>query len=178
MVAWILREILSGRGRNSCRNGKIDLSCILAWDGTGLYYCQQIVSCPSRKRFVKASELVSVNLSEFILPAVLRFAASCIRLRSAEFRGGPKGPGPSPPSTLFMCLAISATRACHSIIFISEESLFVDAIKLSFIQTAVFHLYIIWYCDETTITLTAFWKSVRYLNLDFSEYKVKPWRTH
>jgi len=48
-----------------------------------------------------------------------------------------------------MCLTICATFAFQLVIFISEESLFVDAIKLSVVQTAVFHLYIIWYCDET-----------------------------
>jgi len=26
--------------RNSHRNGKINMSCISVWDGTGLYYCQ------------------------------------------------------------------------------------------------------------------------------------------
>jgi len=38
--------------RNSRRNVKIDLSCISMWDGTGLYYCQQIVACPSSKTFM------------------------------------------------------------------------------------------------------------------------------
>jgi len=61
-VALILREISSDRSRgvekfisklrNSRRNGKIDLSCISVWDEAGLYYCQQIVACPSSKRFV------------------------------------------------------------------------------------------------------------------------------
>jgi len=32
--------------------GKIDLSCISVWDGTGSYYCQQIVVCLSSKRYV------------------------------------------------------------------------------------------------------------------------------
>jgi len=41
---------------------------------------------------------------------------------------------------MFMCLATCTTCACHLIIFISEESLFVDAIKLSVVQTAVVHL--------------------------------------
>jgi len=54
-----MREISSegGRGvekiisklRNCHRSGKIDLSCISVWDGTGLYYSQQIVACPSSK---------------------------------------------------------------------------------------------------------------------------------
>jgi len=39
--------------RNRCRNGKIDLSCISVWDGTGLYNCQQIVACPSSKSLWK-----------------------------------------------------------------------------------------------------------------------------
>jgi len=33
--------------RHSRRNGEIGLSCISVWDGTGLYYFQQIVACPS-----------------------------------------------------------------------------------------------------------------------------------
>jgi len=37
--------------------------------------------------------------------------------------------------------------------------------KLSVVQTAVFHLCKIWYCDEQKITLIVFLKSVRYLNL-------------
>jgi len=44
---------------------------------------------------------------------------------------------------MFMCVAICATCACHLVIFISEESFFVDTLKLSVVQTAVFHLYII-----------------------------------
>jgi len=62
---------------------------------------------------------------------------------SAGFRGGPRGPGPGHPTkqgspTMFMCLAICATCACHLVIFITEESLFVDTIKLSVVQTVVF----------------------------------------
>jgi len=37
--------------------------------------------------------------------------------------------------------------------------------KLSVVQTAVFHLCNIWYCNEKTITLIIFLTSVRYLNL-------------
>jgi len=67
--------------RNSRRNGKIDLSCISMWDGTGLHYCQQIVACPSSKRFVKA--LVLVNMSEFILlKYYVLLPQLCIRLRN------------------------------------------------------------------------------------------------
>ena len=76
-------------------------------------------------------------------------------LCSAGFRGRPRGPGPGPP-TMFMCLVICATCACHLIIF-SEETLFVDAIS-SVGKTAVFNLNNIWYCDETTITLIVFLK--------------------
>jgi len=54
--------------------------------------------------------------------------------------------------------------------------LFVDAIKLSVDQTAVCHLYIIWYCDETTITLIAFLKVGQVSQS--SECKVKPRRAH
>jgi len=46
---------------------------------------------------------------------------------SAGFRGRPKGLGPRAP-TMFMCLAICATCACHLVAF-SEKSLFVDAIN-------------------------------------------------
>jgi len=64
VVAPILREIWSDRGRsveklisklrNSRIGGKIDLSWNSMWDGTGLHYCQEIVACPSSKRFLKA----------------------------------------------------------------------------------------------------------------------------
>ena len=47
------------------------------------------------------------------------------------------------PPTMFTCLAICTTCACHLVSFNSEESLFVDAIKLSVVQTSIFHLYII-----------------------------------
>jgi len=40
--------------------------------------------------------------------------------------GGAQGPR---NPTMFMCLAICATCVCHLVIFISEENLFVDAIK-------------------------------------------------
>jgi len=59
---------------------------------------------------------------------------------------------------MFMCLAICTTCAYHLAISISEESLFVDAVKLSVVQTAVFYMNIIWYCDETTIALIGFLK--------------------
>jgi len=53
---------------------------------------------------------------------------------SARFRGA-RGPGLGPPTrkgppTMVMCFALSTTCACHLVIFISEESLFVDAAKL------------------------------------------------
>jgi len=44
---------------------------------------------------------------------------------------------------MFMCLAVYTMYACHLGIFISEESLFADAIKLSVVQTALFHLNIV-----------------------------------
>jgi len=48
------------------------------------------------------------------------------------------------PPTIFMCLVIRTTYACHLVIFISEEiSLFEDSIKLSIVQTTVFHLNIV-----------------------------------
>jgi len=56
-----------------------------------------------------------------------------LRCPQHRISGGPTGPG-SP--TMFTC----TTCACHLVIFISEESLFVDAIKSSAVQTAIFHL--------------------------------------
>jgi len=51
--------------RNRRTNGKIDLSCISVWDGTGLYYCQQIVACPCSKCLWKQNwfQLIYQNLS-------------------------------------------------------------------------------------------------------------------
>jgi len=60
---------------------------------------------------------------------------------------------------MFLCLAICTTCACHLVTFISEKNLFVDAIKLSVVQTAVFHLM------KQLLHLLFSWKSVRYLNL-------------
>ena len=60
-----------------------------------------------------------------------------------DLGGSQRGPDPGPP-TMFMGLAIFTTCACHLVIFIGEESLFVDASILSVVQTAVFHLYVIW----------------------------------
>ena len=62
--------------------------------------------------------------------------------------GRAKGPWPGVPHqkcppTMFMCLAICATCQYHLVIFITEEGLFVDTIKPSVVQKAVFHLYII-----------------------------------
>jgi len=70
---------------------------------------------------------------------------------SARFRGG----GPGAP-TMFRCLAIRVTCACHLVIF-RRECLFVDAIS-SVGQMAVFLLSIVRYCDETTVTLVGFLK--------------------
>jgi len=90
----------------------------------------------------------------------------------AQFPGPPTKQG---PPTMFMCLAICTTCAWQLVTFISEESLFVDA-KISVVQTAVFHLCIIWYCDETTITLIVFLKVGQVS--ESSECKAKPRRTH
>jgi len=49
--------------KNSRRNGKIDLPSISVWRGTGLYYCRQIVACPSNKIH---KEMVSIVVSEHI----------------------------------------------------------------------------------------------------------------
>jgi len=45
----VVVEIFISKLRNRRRKRKIDLSCILVCDETGLYYCQQIVACPSSK---------------------------------------------------------------------------------------------------------------------------------
>jgi len=65
--------------KKSRRIGKIDLPCISVWSGTGLYYCRQIVTCPSNKIH---KEMVSATLSEFMLIAFVCSASLCIRLRS------------------------------------------------------------------------------------------------
>jgi len=52
-----------------------------------------------------------------------------------DLRGGqgadPRAPTKKGPTTMFTCLAICTTCACHLVIFNSEESLFVDAINVS-----------------------------------------------
>jgi len=53
--------------------------------------------------------------------------------------------------------------------------LFEDTFKLSVVQTAVSHLKIVWYCDETTITLIILEAGQI---PESSECKVKPRRTH
>jgi len=45
----VVVEIFISKLRNRRRKKKIDLSCISVCDKTGLYYCQQIVACPSSK---------------------------------------------------------------------------------------------------------------------------------
>ena len=65
--------------KNSRRNGKIDLPCISVWSGTGLYFCCQIVACPSNKIH---EDMMSATLSEFMLIAFVCSASLCIRLRS------------------------------------------------------------------------------------------------
>jgi len=56
-------------------NGKIDLLCISVWSGTGLYYCRQIIACPSNKIH---KDMVSAALFEFMLIAVVCPASSCV----------------------------------------------------------------------------------------------------
>ena len=92
--------------------------------------------------------------------------SACVRYWPPTNKGSP---------TTFVYLAICTTCACHLVIFISDESLFADAIKLSVVQTAIFHLYIIWYCDETTITIIVFLKVGQVS--ESSECKAKPHRT-
>jgi len=77
---------------------------------------------------------------------------------------------------MFMCLAMCTTCAYHLFIFANEESLFIDAMKLSVVQTAVFRLYIIWYCDKTTITVNGFLKVGQVS--ETGERIAKPRRTH
>jgi len=59
-------------------NGKIDLSCIAVWGRTGLYYCQQIVACPSRKMLATASRIGFSYLSKYILTVSVCSAALCL----------------------------------------------------------------------------------------------------
>ena len=68
---------------------------------------------------------------------------------------------------MFTCLAICKTYACQLVIFISEEILFLDAIKLSVVQRAVFYLYSILFdiVTKQLLHLLFGWKAVRYLNL-------------
>jgi len=70
--------------------------------------------------------------------SVYRFCAFFVNtIASAPDLGGGKGPGPRAP-TMFMCLAICATCACHLFIF-NEKSFFVDAFSyISVGQTVVF----------------------------------------
>ena len=75
---------------------------------------------------------------------------------------------------MFICLAIYTTCACHLVIFISEESLFVDTIESSVVQTAAFYLNTVWCWDETTITLIVFLKIGQVS--ESSECKAKPRR--
>jgi len=58
----------------------------------------------------------------------------------------------------------------------SKESLFVDAIELSVVQRAVFHVYIFWCCDQTTITLIICLKVGQVSGS--SEFTAKPHRTY
>ena len=60
--------------------------------------------------------------------------------------------------------------------FINEESVFVDPIESSVVQTAVFHLRIVWYWDEATITFIVFLKVGQVS--ESGKCKVKPRRTH
>jgi len=58
---------------------------------------------------------------------------SCLDINQRQIWRGPRGPEPGQPTkqappTMFMCLTICTTCACHLVIFISEENLFVDAI--------------------------------------------------
>jgi len=69
--------------------------------------------------------------------STLKMSFRYIYISTPDLRGA-RGPGPGPP-TMFTCLGTCATYACLLVIF-SEKSLFVDAIKLSVGQTAVFYL--------------------------------------
>jgi len=66
-------------------------------------------------------------------------------------------------------------RATYSVLLTRK---FVDAIELSVDQTAAFNFYIIWYCDETAITLIAFLKVGQVSQVSAStECKARPRRT-
>jgi len=78
----------------------------------------------------RLSKRIQRKRKQYILP-----------LNAVVFRGEgvrDMGPPSKRPATMFMCLAICMVCACHLVIFISEESLFVDAIKLSVFETANF----------------------------------------
>ena len=82
----------------------------------------------------------SLHSCSDVCVCVSRVTSQPLIVGSTGFRGG-KGPG---RPTMFWCLTVCTTCACHLLIFISEENLFVDAIKLlSVVQTTVFHLYTI-----------------------------------
>ena len=76
-------------------------------------------------------------------------------LLSAGFRGA-RVPPPKSAPTMFLCLAMCATSLCHLVIY-SEESLFADVISYQSVCSS-FLVNIVWYCDETTITITGFLK--------------------
>jgi len=69
---------------------------------------------------------------------------------------------PSQAPNIFMCLAVCATCACHLIIFISEESLFVDTIigrpTQQYFTWRIFDIV-----TKQLLHLLVSWKSVRYL---------------
>jgi len=74
---------------------------------------------------------------------------------------GARGPG---PTTVFMCLAICVTCACHLVIF-SKESLCVNAIDCRSARRQYFTWILFDAVTKWLSHLLVSWKSVRYLNL-------------
>jgi len=87
--------------------------------------------------------------------------------------GGSKGPGPPTKvgPTMFVCLAICATCACHLVIF-SEESYLVDTISYRSARRQYFTWILFSIVTKQLLHFLVSWKSVRYLNL------VNAWPSH
>ena len=92
-----------------------------------------------------------------------------ICLLSAPDLGGSKGPGPHQqevPHHVYVFSHMSVTTcACHVVIVISEESLFVDAINYRSSRRQYFTWILFDSATKQLLHLLFFWKSVRDLNL-------------
>ena len=103
------------------------------------------------------------------------FANSCNKLEtmfqivlgkpcSAGFRGG-RAPHQKGTPTMFMRLDICTTYAWQLVVFISEESLFVDAIIYRSARRQYFTCRLFGIVTKQLLHLLVSWKSVMYLNL-------------